>query len=197
MIDTRESPVVRREEWAEAHRLRDQLAAAFPACFVGGKGKPKRPLKIGIERDILQRLNVDPRTLSLALHDYTGGQSYLAACVQGAARVGLDGAVCGEVTHLQATRSSARLARRKTVDAARHQREAARADAASKALAALAFAAGGYFGASEWAHAAGHYVATTEGVQASFITGLVIGVLGTCVVVATVAIVREVRRRRL
>jgi hypothetical protein len=194
MIDTRESPVVRREEWAEAHRLRDQLAAAFPACFVGGKGKAKRPLKIGIERDILQRLNVDPRTLSLALHDYTGGQSYLAACVQGAARVGLDGVVCGEVTCQQAKRSSGRLARRRALDAARHQREA---DAAAKALAIIAFAAGGYFGASEWAHAAGHYVATSEGVQASFITGLIIGVLGTCVVVATVAIVREVRRRRL
>lgn len=89
---------------------REQLAAAFPLCF-----KPKReaklPLKIGIHRDIRERQPELPmRRLRRALADYTSGPTYLAALVEGAPRIDLDGNAVGVVTAAEAATAAAHLA---------------------------------------------------------------------------------------
>ena len=101
---------IRRRERA----TRKLLAKRFPQCFAGF-GKPKRPFKIGIFADIIERApDIDRHDLTNAVDDYCGGGcSYLAACVEGAERVDLDGNVTGIITKGEAHHSAWKLARLK------------------------------------------------------------------------------------
>lgn len=166
------NPVVTREEWSNAHRVRDQIVKTFPACFAG-KGKSKCPLKIGIDVDILKAVNLDPREVSLAIHDYTNGPTYLKNVVEGAERIGLDGQVCGVVTAEQAKQAAGRLAKRNARDAARNaKQEHATAAAATAAILAIVFLS------ADRAHAAcvqGPAVAEAV-VPALIVFGIVLGV---------------------
>jgi sRNA-binding protein len=76
----------------------------------------RRPLKLGIHRDIIAALNgsVAPRTVSDALRLYVGNPRYLKSCVAGADRIGLDGNPAGQVSDKDA--DSAKI-RRKAKDA--------------------------------------------------------------------------------
>jgi ProP effector len=59
----------------------------------------RRPLKIGIHDDLVALLpEVDPQIIGLALKLYTVHSGYLRSLVEGAPRVGLNGAEVGTVT---------------------------------------------------------------------------------------------------
>lgn len=93
-----------------AERARELLAAQWPLVF-SAKGAPKRPLAIGIgERIALALPEIGKSRLIEALDDYCQGPSYLEACVEGAARVDLDGADCGVVSADHARHAAERLA---------------------------------------------------------------------------------------
>jgi ProP effector len=98
------------------------LAANFPKTFVIFEQR-RRPLKIGVHRDILDRLGdaIEPGQLSIAMRVYTANEYYLRACTIGAARIYLDGSAAGEVTAEEAEgcrlRLEARRAKRKPTQA--------------------------------------------------------------------------------
>ncbi len=69
------------------------LCEQFPKCFF--KGNDVKPLKIGIFRDVADRLvddqRVSNRYLRIALRHYTNSWRYLASVVEDANRIDLDG----------------------------------------------------------------------------------------------------------
>lgn len=75
------------------------LAEQFPKCFT--TGKEAKPLKIGIFKDLAERLDGDTRVsrtlLRQALRRYTSSWKYLRCVEQGGQRVDLDGNECGEL----------------------------------------------------------------------------------------------------
>lgn len=75
------------------------LVARFPLCF-WPKGERKRPLKVGIIRDLYERCPDIPADLiRKALADYCLGPSYQVTLLKaGEARLDLDGNPCGMVT---------------------------------------------------------------------------------------------------
>jgi ProP effector len=90
------------------------LAETWPVCFSVYERR-RRPLRLGIHRDILTALDgaVTSQELSRALRYYTGNTWYLRALVAGAARVGLAGNPAGTVSAEEAAAAALRLAGRK------------------------------------------------------------------------------------
>lgn len=98
-MPTKKKPAVSAEELVQ---LRTAMVLTFPNCFVP-KGCMKRPLKIGIQKDLLDKARAIFPGLSIRhikgfLADYCGGHNYFVAIRKGSARVGLDGTFCGFVT---------------------------------------------------------------------------------------------------
>ena len=90
---------------------RELLVKTYPNCFAG-KGKPKRPLAVGIFEDILNQFpEIGFKRLQEALDDYTSGPTYLKSIVDGAERVRLDGSCLGVVTAGQAQHAKHRMLR--------------------------------------------------------------------------------------
>jgi ProP effector len=95
------------------------LAKRFPAAFAINPSY-RRPLKLGIHRDILAQLGdiIAPRDLSVALRIYVGNLGYLAALTTGADHVDLNGQPTGTVTAEEAAHAKGRCqcwrAKRKT-----------------------------------------------------------------------------------
>ena len=86
------------------------LLARYPAAF-RAEGAEVRPLKIGIDRDLQQALDVDPAVLRTVLGGYTRRRAYRAAlAAPGAMRVDLAGQPVEPVTpaHQQWARQGAR-----------------------------------------------------------------------------------------
>jgi ProQ/FINO family len=86
------------------------LLARYPAAF-RAEGAEVRPLKIGIDRDLQQALDVDPAVLRTVLGGYTRRRAYRAAlAAPGAMRVDLAGQPVEPVTaaHQQWARQAAR-----------------------------------------------------------------------------------------
>jgi ProP effector len=78
----------------------DILAEWFPQAFVVYEAR-RRPLKIGIHLDIIERTGgaIERQELSRALRIYVANNGYLMrASRPGAVRVDLDGQPAGEVT---------------------------------------------------------------------------------------------------
>ncbi|MBO0735426.1 MAG: ProQ/FinO family protein [Alphaproteobacteria bacterium] len=87
-----------------------ELVQHFPSCFVIDKQR-KRPLKIGIDRDIQARLpQLTHKRLGAGLRFYTSDINYLKRMSAGAQRVDLSGEPVGEVTEAEAREAAARLA---------------------------------------------------------------------------------------
>ena len=104
----------RKQQRANAKRnaelTRETLAAAFPNCFAP-KGADKRPLAIGINKEIMAAMpELGFLRLSNALGDYTSGPTYLCHVVEGARRIDLNGEPRGVVTAEEAAHAAARLA---------------------------------------------------------------------------------------
>ena len=100
------------QEGKHTRRLTD-LATRYPRAFALEKYRPHRPLKVGVAADILACCpDLDRRKLGVALAAYTRRVMYLRGLVAGAARVDLDGNVCGEVSAGDAEHAAAILASR-------------------------------------------------------------------------------------
>ena len=84
-----------------ANRAREEFVMLFPKAFAP-KGAPKRPLKVGIFRDVYDACDLTFLTIKLALGDYCGGPSYQTCLIEGAPRIALDGSVAGYVTKNEA-----------------------------------------------------------------------------------------------
>jgi hypothetical protein len=83
------------------------LILLFPKCFTFDR---PQPLKISIDQDIRSRAtNISANDLHQALRIYVGSPTYLAATIEGAIRVNLDGEPDGIVTVAQAGFAQARL----------------------------------------------------------------------------------------
>lgn len=87
---------------------RHALALAFPAAFEPPRsGRRKRPLKIGITRELYDRvLGEDGQPLSrtkirAAVADYCRGKRYHEAAAAGGARIDLQGEPAGEITEAE------------------------------------------------------------------------------------------------
>ncbi len=89
----------------------DLLTETWPACFSIYERR-RKPLKIGIHRDILAVLDgaVTPAELSRALRCYVANKVYRERLIAGAVRVGLDGKPAGEVTAEQVPSPTSRQA---------------------------------------------------------------------------------------
>jgi ProP effector len=87
------------------------LAEAFPLAFFIF-GKSRKPLAIGIDRELLPRVAVTEEDLRSALQYYTRSDGYLRACTEGASRLGLDGNAAGEVTSKEAAYAQRVIAKR-------------------------------------------------------------------------------------
>jgi hypothetical protein len=101
-------PAQAEERHPRINALLAQLCEKFPLAFRPRQAPPPWPaLKIGIDRDILERIQVSRRLA--ALRYYTSCPSYRAGLVAGAARVDLDGEPAGEVAaeHASARRPAA------------------------------------------------------------------------------------------
>jgi ProQ/FINO family len=84
-----------------AQTLAHTLLERYPAAFCA-EPAAVRPLKIGIDHDIRQALDVGPTVVSEVLRGYTRRRAYRAAlAVPGAMRVDLDGQPVAPVTPVQ------------------------------------------------------------------------------------------------
>jgi sRNA-binding protein len=81
----------------------------FPRCFTRFR---RRPLKIGIHNDIIDRVGeLGAVELKSAMRCYCGQRVYLMACTEGATRIDLDGNAAGIVTAEEAAHAKAALDR--------------------------------------------------------------------------------------
>lgn len=98
-------------------RDRAALVLAFPEAFSKAGGiNPKRPLKIGIDRDVIARgvIGLDGQPMSLkrirrAIHDYTVGPRYARGLLGFDDRIDLEGEPAGQVSAQARQRAEARL----------------------------------------------------------------------------------------
>ena len=103
----------------QAAQIIAALAERWPQCFTISKAE-RRPLKIGVARDIIAAGGITRGDIGRALRSYTSVEGYLESCKAGAARIDLDGNVAGSVSEAHALRAEQSLAARK------RQREAPR-----------------------------------------------------------------------
>jgi ProP effector len=111
----RKSRKATRDEIIQARVL---LVAMFPKTFTPARDD-KHPIKIGIDKDLLERARsaapgISRRIINAFLQEYTGGVRYLRNMIAGAGRIDLDGNVCDHVTKEQAAVAAAALKRRQT-----------------------------------------------------------------------------------
>lgn len=86
--------------------VRARLATTFPLCFVAKRNPNKRPLKVGIQAEIIAALpDLIHSDLRAALFDYCHGPTYQRALASGGIRIDLGGQPAGEVTPEQAERA--------------------------------------------------------------------------------------------
>jgi ProP effector len=96
------------------------LAERFPAAFFVFEQR-RRPLKLGIYDDLIERLGgeLSDLDLSAALRCYCGNSTYLNHCREGVGRLDLDGNVCGTVSAEHAENARKRLEGRRAKRAAK------------------------------------------------------------------------------
>lgn len=96
-----DSPQRQKRQQIRAARI--ELTERFPAIFIAPSSKePKRPLKIGIAKDVIAALRAGGSTISgklarNAIHDYCCGPKYTLALAAGGPRYDLDGQPDGAV----------------------------------------------------------------------------------------------------
>ena len=83
----------------QAAQIIAALAERWPQCFTISKAE-RRPLKIGVARDIIAAGGITRGDIGRALRSYTSVEGYLESCKAGAARIDLDGNVAGSVSEL-------------------------------------------------------------------------------------------------
>lgn len=99
---------------------RRELVRRFPNCFVP-KGTDKRPLKIGVHREILKLCPDIPKVaICAALGDYIAGWRYQRALVEQTHRINLRGETVEEIDAGSKTQAAEILARRWPARVAQH-----------------------------------------------------------------------------
>jgi sRNA-binding protein len=73
-------------------KLIAKLATRFPAAFVADRRQPHKPLKIGIDADLIAAGHLTRREVKSALRCYTSRRMYHVAVAAGGSRFDLDGA---------------------------------------------------------------------------------------------------------
>jgi ProP effector len=108
---TTSSTAERSHRYADIGALITLLAERWPKCFSVYERR-RRPLKIGIHRDVIAALGdaVTAIELSSALGVYCANASYLRSMVPGTIRIDLDGNPAGAVTEDEAVGARGRLA---------------------------------------------------------------------------------------
>jgi sRNA-binding protein len=90
-------------------RIIELLARRFPRAFFVN-GERRRPLKIGIIRDLVDAdIGIPGTQLRQALAVYTNAPGYLRACREGEDRIGLSGEAAGVVTADEALHAAGRV----------------------------------------------------------------------------------------
>jgi ProP effector len=99
-----------KEQLDAAYEVLIDLRRAFPEMISHLDVQKRRPLKIGIAKDIQTRLlEVPAEVIGHAMRIYCSDRRYLAGLIAGAPRVDLTGARCGEVTRDEANSAKLRL----------------------------------------------------------------------------------------
>ena len=94
-----------------ANQTRPILAERFPLAFAA-KGSPKRPLKLGIDKDVIAACpDLTGKQINAAIADYCYGPRYWIAQIEGRPRVDLAGNLDGVVTAEQAKHAADGLAK--------------------------------------------------------------------------------------
>ncbi|WP_409526239.1 ProQ/FINO family protein [Nitrincola sp. MINF-07-Sa-05] len=83
-----------------------ELSQAYPAVF---SRENVRPLKIGIQEDLIADDKLSKTRIKRALASYVRSPNYLRSLQEGASRIGLDGEPSGEVTASEAEHAKAQL----------------------------------------------------------------------------------------
>jgi ProP effector len=101
-----------RARSADITATRRALLNRWPNCFKGYT-RPKLPLKVGIDKDILAAdPELDTEIVKLVLRIYVSHENYREVMIEGAGRVDLDGNPAGVVTKSQAEWSAMKLKRK-------------------------------------------------------------------------------------
>jgi hypothetical protein len=110
---TTKMPIITKKRAQQASEVIAVLADLWPAAFSVFEGR-RKPLKVGIDRDIIEAANgaITTTELRLGLSYYVGNAGYLSACTEGVDRINLYGEPAGRVSHEEATHSAEVLARR-------------------------------------------------------------------------------------
>jgi ProP effector len=86
------------------------LADLYPRVFAGERWQPHKPLKIGIDADLIVTGVLTASEVEAALSCYTSRRMYLAATAAGGSRFDLNGHPAGEVTAQAAEWARAKVA---------------------------------------------------------------------------------------
>ena len=101
-----------RARRADIAATRRAMLKRWPNCF-SGYMRPKMPLKVGIDKDILAAdPELDTEIVKLVLRIYVTHETYREVMIEGAGRVDLDGNPAGVVTKSQAELSAMKLKRK-------------------------------------------------------------------------------------
>ena len=119
-----------KEQLDAAYDALIDLRRAFPEMISRLDVPKRRPLKIGIAKDVQARLpEVPAEVIGHAMRVYCSDRRYLAGLIAGAPRVDMTGARCGEVTPDEANSAKLRLKailrRAQTSKASKEAKEAA------------------------------------------------------------------------
>jgi ProP effector len=93
------------------YNLVAMLAGRFPQTFVADSSKPHRPLKLGIDRDLVALGVLDETSATMTLRHYCSRLMYRRSLVAGAVRIDLDGRATGEVAAAHAEHAQRIVAR--------------------------------------------------------------------------------------
>jgi ProP effector len=86
------------------------IAELFPKCFVGNMCEPHKPLKLGIDRELVTLGVLTEAEARPVFRCYVGRLMYQRALASGGPRFDLDGEPCGEVTADEAAHAKAAIA---------------------------------------------------------------------------------------
>ena len=108
----------RRNRKRAIKRLHADLITAFPRCFAAFDSGAVRPLKIGVDRDLIaaapELIAGRKKLLGELLKLFTSSGVHLATLQPGAERIALDGEPAGDVTAGQAENAADRLQKRRS-----------------------------------------------------------------------------------
>jgi ProP effector len=141
--NTNDLAIAQAENLAKLQELARVLAELFPATFTAEQWQPHRPLKCGIDRDLVDRGVLLVNEIRIVFRRYCSRLMYQRALAAGGPRYDLDGEPAGEVTADQMAGAKAAVAaieakRARKAKAIADERKAARKNAKTAETSVLA-----------------------------------------------------------